>query len=609
MAEGLKIKIGADVAQGVAGVNQFNKAISQVKPGANQATLAMVNLGRVVQDAPYGFIGIANNINPLLESFQRLRAASGSTGSALKTFASSLLGAGGIGLVVSLVSTGLLLFGDRLFGTGQKSKKAKEETDALTKALERQKEIIEQSAQAVAKEAAQVDVLVSQVKSGNLSRKETVSVIEQLKKIAPEYFNKLDTEKAKIEDIVAAYGNYNLAMIKMLESKIKMAQLEDTISKRLQLQNDLIGKGFISAIDNPKLGKFSNSLESIRRTLEEFPNAKVENLFPRGLRDQGGVQRLAKLLKEELSLTKQIAEVTPPPVGKTGKDKETELEKEIKRIKEQIAALENLKKTAGLLKKEEFELVELKVKLAIDENINSGDLNPEQLQRQIDSIINAADVHADVPLRVVEERKINVDLGKASGTPSLKAAIDEAGGLAKKQGEINKNFIDMQKLAADTSEFLTTQLGGAFTNFFDDLLSGGRNALADFSKMLGAIIRKLIAAAITAAIFAAIIGAVSGGSNFGQAAGQTSNFASGFKNIFSGLGGFSFAKGGVVTKPTLAMVGDNPSGKEAIIPFERLGQFANMMGGGNGYIAETTIRGQDLVVLLKKATNNANRIL
>ena len=38
----------------------------------------------------------------------------------------------------------------------------------------------------------------------------------------------------------------------------------------------------------------------------------------------------------------------------------------------------------------------------------------------------------------------------------------------------------------------------------------------------------------------------------------------------------SFAEGGMVTGPTLAMVGDNPSGKEMIIPWEKLGE----LGGG-----------------------------
>ena len=34
----------------------------------------------------------------------------------------------------------------------------------------------------------------------------------------------------------------------------------------------------------------------------------------------------------------------------------------------------------------------------------------------------------------------------------------------------------------------------------------------------------------------------------------------------------SFAEGGMVTGPTLALVGDNPSGRELIVPWEKLGQ-------------------------------------
>ena len=50
--------------------------LKNVPKSSNAATLSLINLGRVAQDAPFGIIGIANNINPLLESFQRLRAES-----------------------------------------------------------------------------------------------------------------------------------------------------------------------------------------------------------------------------------------------------------------------------------------------------------------------------------------------------------------------------------------------------------------------------------------------------------------------------------------------------------------------------------------------------
>jgi len=78
-------------------INNISTAMGNTAKKSGDATQSLVNLSRVAQDAPYGFIGIANNINPLLESFQRLQKESGSTGNALKSLAGGLIGAGGLG--------------------------------------------------------------------------------------------------------------------------------------------------------------------------------------------------------------------------------------------------------------------------------------------------------------------------------------------------------------------------------------------------------------------------------------------------------------------------------------------------------------------------------
>ena len=104
--------------------NQASTALRRVPQAANQASFAVANLGRVVQDAPFGFLGIANNLNPLLESFERLKATTGTTGGALKALGSSLLGPAGIGFAVSTISSLLIVFGDSLFSTSVSFSKA-----------------------------------------------------------------------------------------------------------------------------------------------------------------------------------------------------------------------------------------------------------------------------------------------------------------------------------------------------------------------------------------------------------------------------------------------------------------------------------------------------
>jgi len=109
---------------------------SNLNAGAAQAGQSITNLSRVVQDAPFGFIGIANNINPLVESFGRLKAETGSTGGALKALVSGLSGPAGLGLAFGVV-TAAITFAQMGFQAWTRgSKDAKENSDLFKKDLE-----------------------------------------------------------------------------------------------------------------------------------------------------------------------------------------------------------------------------------------------------------------------------------------------------------------------------------------------------------------------------------------------------------------------------------------------------------------------------------------
>jgi tape measure domain-containing protein len=69
----------------------------------------------------------------------------------------------------------------------------------------------------------------------------------------------------------------------------------------------------------------------------------------------------------------------------------------------------------------------------------------------------------------------------------------------------------------------------------------------------------------------------------------------------------ALARGGVSTNPVMAMIGDNASGKEMVLPFERNNEFAdaiaNRIGGGGGMNLTHSIqvKGQDLLIVLERA--------
>jgi hypothetical protein len=203
-----------------------------VKKGSNEAMQSLTNLSRVAQDAPYGFIGIANNINPLLESFQRLKASTGTTGGALKALGSSLIGGGGLGLAVGVVSSLMVVFGDKIFGASKKTEEAKQKIDAYG-------ESVKEAFKGVADEAAKVEVLVAALKAGNLTYAERKGAIEELKRISPSYFAQLDEEKLNIDTLNLSYKNYLKSLQNAAEAKVLEKQLEGIIEKRLELEKVL----------------------------------------------------------------------------------------------------------------------------------------------------------------------------------------------------------------------------------------------------------------------------------------------------------------------------------------------------------------------------------
>ena len=71
-------------------------------------------------------------------------------------------------------------------------------------------------------------------------------------------------------------------------------------------------------------------------------------------------------------------------------------------------------------------------------------------------------------------------------------------------------------------------------------------------------------------------------------------------------------EGGLTTGPTLALIGDNPSGKEAVIPFEKMGRFLDMAGAGRQQVQNITVTGRisgnDILLTNERALDRRTRV-
>lgn len=66
-------------------IEKASLALNKLKPAAAGAGAPLQDLSRIVQDLPFGFVGIQNNISPLFESFSRLVRQTGSVGGGISS--------------------------------------------------------------------------------------------------------------------------------------------------------------------------------------------------------------------------------------------------------------------------------------------------------------------------------------------------------------------------------------------------------------------------------------------------------------------------------------------------------------------------------------------
>lgn len=173
------------------------------------------------------------------------------------------------------------------------------------------------------------------------------------------------------------------------------------------------------------------------------------------------------------------------------------------------------------------------------------------------------------------------------------AGTEDADTAQRVQGVLDAQAALNAQLAEGRDLF--TELGVQGVAALADVALGFER-LQDLGNILKDIVKQLVKDLILAAAKAALVSVFFPGAS--QAAG-------GFKALFGqnlGLKIPGLASGGVVTKPTLSLIGE--AGPEAVVPLSKLG---SMGGGQSVHIPNVTIRGGDLVIAFQQARKNSAR--
>lgn len=209
--------------------NSFNAAAPKIANGGN----ALMQFSRIAQDAPYGIIGIGNNITATAESFGYLKQQTGSTSGALKAMASSLMGTGGILLGVSLLTTGLTLMAQSGLTVGDVINKITGQFDEFGSTLNK---ISIDAAKNSGQEIAGVKALISVAQDEVKSRKDRLTAVEELQNKYPGYFGNLTKEKILSGDLTAVTKELSKAIIARAEATALADKIGELASKKLDIQ-------------------------------------------------------------------------------------------------------------------------------------------------------------------------------------------------------------------------------------------------------------------------------------------------------------------------------------------------------------------------------------
>ena len=268
-----RLKLGLDTTEINAQIKDAKNNLTQLKtavkdtgqsfasavPKVANAGNTLTQFSRIAQDAPYGIIGIGNNITATAESFTYLKQKTGSTSGALKALGSSIMGTGGILLGVSLLTTGMTLLAQSGLSVGDVIDKITGNFDEFGAAL---KKANEEAVKNSAAEISGMNALVSTAKDVNLSMNDRLLAVKELQNQYPGYFGNLSKEQILNGNVATAVQGVTDALIAKAKAQAYTGELVKLSQEEFKLEE----KKFQLLADKAKLEQSSNAKNAVALT-------------------------------------------------------------------------------------------------------------------------------------------------------------------------------------------------------------------------------------------------------------------------------------------------------------------------------------------------------
>jgi hypothetical protein len=549
-------------------ITRLNEQAGKLGKPMGDASQSLINFSRIAQDAPYGIMGVANNLNPMVESFQRLAKTEGGTKKALQAMVAGLAGPAGVGVAIGIVSSLAVTF----------SKEIKEffkgPTGELEEFRKKLKEVADDIYKLIGGEQSKRTkgiLLAEIIVGGNKTQQE-----EALKQLKSLYSSSAAIQNAKLGQDKAYYQTLvNQAAIQSSATAKEKNNIEQlNIANAAQIENEKKRNAELKKITSEKIEGtgFATRLVSVAEQKKAINDAY----------DILGDNIKKNIATLEFDTLQQLKTITlTPTADKVKKDGD----KTIDALKEYSA---NLKYE---LAKQLMDIEKYK-KIFKDKGFDNA------------LILTYGDkgAAADRKTKMGEERKRVTGKDNSLGDFLTRDASGRMKGFKMESDRIDELNKSYESFAKQLSGNVVNALQGVY-----DAMQKGDSFGKAFLDMLGKITEQLVAMVIQTLIFRAIMAALTGGGS--EVAVAASNVAGSAGRILMIP---KYAEGGIVNKPHIGMVGE--AGPEAIIPLNKLSGFLNTtfnagamsgggaMAGGGSFV----LKGNDLVLALQRSNHSLN---
>lgn len=334
-----RVKLGLDVKELNADINQaksqltsLNKAVattgqsfSAMAPKVANGGNTLMQFSRIAQDAPFGIIGIGNNLTATAESFSYLKQQTGSTGGALKALAGSIMGTGGILLAVSLVTTAFTYMAQNGLTLGDVIDKMTGKFDANRRSMQEMNSEVAKNAQA---QISSVGAYVYAAQNINLSMEQRLIAVRKLQDEYPAYFGNLSKEQILNGNVAGAVAQVTKALIEKakatayIDKVVKLSeQQEQTQSK---INNAILEEVRIKGLNKKESFEAAKLINQVLRgnltAQEAFNKASSTKVAYTVIQAQNTVltelgDNLRNLIKLQEKYTDKVNETTSAQIG------------------------------------------------------------------------------------------------------------------------------------------------------------------------------------------------------------------------------------------------------------------------------------------------------